>query len=160
MVFRPINAVLFVLLLCVVDNVCCENHVGEETTLSGYLEGNSQIGCISKTHISCGVIKDIDEGHEVVNLTGGLDDDIREGPKDYIKDSQAEVVTTLPGTLVNQITRGLISFIQFVLAIINPNPVLGGGDEGNNQGGIGGGDSMSGGGVGGNNQGGTGGGLR
>ncbi|CAI9269939.1 unnamed protein product [Lactuca saligna] len=154
MVLRPINAVLFVLLLCVVDNVCCENHVGEETTLSGYLEGNSQIGCISKTHISCGVIKDIDEGHEVVNLTGGLDDDIREGLKDYIKDSQAEVVTTLPGTLVNQITRGLTSFIQFVLAIINPNPVLGGGDGGNNQGGTGGG------GVGGNNQGGTGGGLR
>ncbi|CAH1440274.1 unnamed protein product [Lactuca virosa] len=160
MVLKPIDVILFVLLLCVVDYVCGENLVEAQKNLSGYPEGNSENGCISKTDISCGLIKDIhEEGHQVVNLTGGLDDDIREGLNDYVKESQAEDVSSVPGQIVTLFFKGLFQFLRNVIGDIDSGTSSGGAAGGNNnQGGTSGGGSMSGGGAGEDNQGGTGGG--
>lgn len=146
MVLKPIDAILFVLFLCVVDYVCGENLVEAEKNLNGYPEVNSENGCISKTDISCGVIKDIDEeGHQVVNLTGGLDDDIR-GLKDYVKESQTQDVASAPGQIVTLFFRGFFQFLLNVIRDIYSGTPAGGAAGGNNnQGGTnGGGGSMPG----------------
>ncbi|CAI9269938.1 unnamed protein product [Lactuca saligna] len=149
MVLKPIDVLLFVLVLCVVEYVCGDQNLVEaEKNLSGYPEVNSENGCVSKTDISCGVIKDIDEeGHQVVNLTGGLDDDIREGLKDYVKESQAQDVASAPGEIVTLFFRGFFQFLLNAIRDIYSGTPAGGAAEGNiSQGGTnGGGGSMPGG---------------